>query len=80
MYLEVKNDRPEYETFINYVKSRFPDVEIKKYETSTYVDTKGVRFINFLSCVRHDLVMHDKDDKGDLISFPIGLFGTIYEL
>lgn len=80
MYIEVKNDHPEYEAFISYVKDRVPDAEIRKYEFATYVNTKDVRLINFLSCLRHDLVMNDKDDKGDLISFPIDLFGTIYEM
>ena len=80
MYLEVKNDHSMHEAFINYVKDRVPNVEIRKYNTTTYVDTNGVRLINFLSCLRHDLVMNDKDNKGDLISFPIDLFGTIYEM
>ena len=80
MYLEVKNNHPMYEAFIGYVKDRVPDVEIRKYEVATYVNAKDTRLINFLSCLRHDLIMVDKDEKGDLFSFPIDLFGTIYEM
>ena len=80
MFVEIRNEHPMWEEFINYVKGKVPDAEIKIYEVSTYVDTKGKRLINFISCVCHEPTMMDRNDKGELISFPLDLFGTIYEM
>lgn len=79
MFVEIKNDHPRAEEFANYVKGKDPDAEIRVYEISTYINTK-VRIINFFSCISHDITTEDRDNEGRLISFPLDLFGTIYEM
>ena len=80
MFAEVKNSHSKYQEFIDYIRSHVSNASIRDYESSTYVDTHGVRIINFFSSIFHDAVMTDKDEKGELIQFPLDLFGTIYEL
>ena len=79
MYIEVKNAHEKAREFIAYVLSVAPDANIKQYELCTYIDTPK-RIINFLSSISHDLVMMTKGPDGDLLSFPLEMFGTIYDL
>lgn len=79
MFVEIRNEHPMYKDFIGYVQSKDPDAEIRVYEISTYINTK-VRIINFFSCISHDITTEDRDSNGRLISFPLDLFGTIYEM
>ena len=80
MYLEIKNDHPLFNNFIELVKSSVKVCEVRAYKVVTYIDTNGERLINFFSSVSHDVVMISKDKEGKLLSFPLALFGTIYEL
>ena len=79
MFVEIKNEHPMYKDFITYVISKDLNAEVRIYEISTYINTK-VRIINFLSCISHDITTADRDSNGRLISFPLDLFGTIYEM
>ena len=79
MFIEVRNAHEKAREFISYVLSVAPDATIRQYELSTYIETSK-RIINFLSSVSHDLVMITKGPDGDLLSFPLEMFGTIYEL
>lgn len=79
MFVEIKNEHPRAGEFVNYVRGKDPDAEIRVYEISTYINTKA-RIINFFSCISHDITTEDRDNNGSLISFPLDLFGTIYEM
>lgn len=79
MFLVINKSHEKAQSFLDYVKKVAPDAKIRDYATSIYIDTEGVRVINFLSHVFHDVVVMEKDQNGELLSFPIELFGTIYE-
>ena len=80
MYLEIKKDHERSKEFLNYVLRVCPEATLREYESVIYIDTKGKQIINFLSCVLHDAVVGAKDKQGDLLSFPLEMFGTIYEM
>ena len=79
MFLEIKKSHEKAQSFLDYVKKVAPNARIRDYEVSIYIDTEGVRVINFLSSIYHDVVVMEKDQSGELLSFPLELFGTIYE-
>ena len=80
MYVEIKKDHERSKEFLNYVLRVCPEAVIHEHKTSMYIDTQGVQIINFFSCVLHDAVIADRDNKGELKSFPLEMFGTIYEM
>lgn len=79
MLIELRNAHEKAGEFLAYVLSVAPDAYIRQYELSTYIETPE-RIINFISSVSHDLVMMTKGEDGDLLSFPLEMFGTIYDL
>lgn len=79
MFLVVKKSHEKAQSFLDYVKKVAPNAKIRDYETELYIDTEGLRVINFLSHVFHEVVVMERDQSGKLLSFPLDLFGTIYE-
>ena len=89
MYLEVKKDHSQCLKFMSMIKKLYGDfrdgklspsiLEIREYE-NWYIVVVQERVISFFSAICHDIVFIKNDEEGNMIDFPIDLFGTIYEL
>ena len=81
MYLEIYNNHPQAKTFIKNVKKHAKQqgrkLEIRVYDSTTYVELER-KYIYFFSVISHDVV--HKCLNGRLQSYPIEMFGTIYEM
>ena len=80
MYAEIKKNHERCKEFLNYVLRVCPDSIVNEYESNIYIDAVGVRIIRFFSSIRHDVVVAEKDKNGELLSFPLEMFGTIWEM
>ena len=78
MFVEVRNSHPRAEEFIKLIAEFYQGAEIRKLESTTYIETEETIII-FFSCISHDAVLKLKID-GELLSFPLDMFGTIYEM
>lgn len=79
MFVEVRNSHPRAQEFIKLIQEFYEGAEVHAYEFATYVTVEQQQIINFFSSVSHDAVLKLKID-GELLSFPIDMFGTIYEM
>ena len=79
MFVEVKNSHPRAQEFIKLIEEFYNGAEVRPYAVATYVYVVNQQIINFFSSVSHDAVLKLKID-GELLSFPLDMFGTIYEM
>ena len=79
MFVEVRNSHPRAQEFIKLIQEFYEGAEVHAYEVATYVTVEKHQIINFFSSVSHDAVLKLKID-GEALSFPLDMFGTIYEM
>lgn len=81
MYVEIFNNHPEAKTFIKNVKKHANQqgrkLEMRVHGNATYIELDR-KYIHFFAVFSHDAV--HKCLNGHLQSYPIEMFGTIYEM